>query len=252
MPSHPSIVLGSVEATLLEMTGAYAHLANNGNKVVPYGITLVKTRKGNKELYKHTKAEPESILAQGTVEMMNYMLLDVVARGTGTKARLADRQVAGKTGTSQNFKDAWFIGFTPQMVTGVWVGNDDNKPMRKITGGTIPSAVWKSFMASAMQGKPVLPIPNAASSGEGMLPWLFGNGESGEGESGTEGEISTVDGESGANVLTTPQDMPASGNGEEGGDGDVLTPQFWNKLMDKAASGEVDVEYSYPGDERRR
>ncbi len=254
VPSHPSIVLGSVEATLLEMTGAYAHLANNGNKVVPYGITLVKTRKGNKELYKHEKAEPESILAQGTVEMMNYMLLDVVARGTGTKARLADRQVAGKTGTSQNFKDAWFIGFTPQMVTGVWVGNDDNKPMRKITGGTIPSAVWKSFMASAMQGKPVLPIPNAASSGEGMLPWLFGNGESGEGESGTEGEISTVDGESGANVLTTPQDMPAGGNGEEGGDGDVLTPQFWNKLMDKAVpdKGDVDVEYSYPGDGRRR
>lgn len=252
VPAHPSIVLGSVEATLLELTGAYAHVANNGNKVVPYGITEVRTRKGNKELYKREKPEAESVLAKGTVEMMNYMLLDVVARGTGTKARLADRQVAGKTGTSQNFKDAWFIGFTPQMVTGVWVGNDDNKPMRKITGGTIPSAVWKSFMASAMQGKPVLPIPNAASSGEGMLPWLFGNGESGEGEAGTEGEISTVDGESGANVLTTPQDMPASGNGEEGGDGDVLTPQFWNKLMDKAASGEVDVEYSYPGDERRR
>ncbi len=245
IPSHPSIVLGSVEATLLELTGAYAHVANDGNKVVPYGITLVKTRKGGKELYKHEKPEAESILAKGTVEMMNYMLLDVVARGTGTKARLVDRPAAGKTGTSQNFKDAWFIGFTPQLVTGVWVGNDDNKPMKKITGGTIPSMVWHQFMASAMQGKPVMQIPNNASSSEGMLPWMFGGDHAaGEGEAA---DGTTPEGATGGEQ-PAPQDMPAESNG------DVLTPKFWNTLMDKAVpdKGDVDVEYSYPGDGRRR
>jgi len=241
VPAHPSIVLGAVEATLLEMTGAYAHMANNGNKVEPYGITLVRTRKG-KELYKYEKAEPESVLAKGTVEMMNYMLLDVVARGTGTKARLADRPAAGKTGTSQNFKDAWFIGFTPQLVAGVWVGNDDNKPMKRITGGTIPAQVWRAFMLPAMQGKPVVQIPNTAASREGLLPWLFGGAghpaEDGDAEPLTD-EASTDGG--------TRQDMPSSG-----GEGDVLTPQFWNTLMEDDTPKRGPVEYSYPGDGRHR
>ena len=175
VPAYPSIALGAVEATLLEMTGAYAHLPNHGMKVEPYGIVSIRTRKGNM-LYQRAEAEPEheQLLAGGTVEMMNYMLLDVVRHGTGIKAGLGKREAAGKTGTSQDFKDAWFIGFTPQLVTGVWVGNDDNKPMKKIFGGDIPAQIWHDFMTAAMEGQPMLPIPNNASSSDGLFPWLFG------------------------------------------------------------------------------
>ena len=173
VPPHPSIALGAVEATLVELTGAYAHLPNHGNKVEPYGIVRIRTNKGD-ELYKREEKPAEQLLSNGTVEMMNYMLLDVVNRGTGFKAKLKDRQAGGKTGTSQDFKDAWFIGFTPQLVTGVWVGNDDNKPMLKVMGGTIPSEVWHEFMTHAMEGEKALPIPNSVTSSDGLLPWLFG------------------------------------------------------------------------------
>ncbi len=175
VPEHPSIALGAVEATLLEMTGAYAHLANYGTKVVPYGITRIRTRAGV-ELYKREDRVPSTVLASGTVEMMNYMLLDVVQHGTGLRASLGGRPAAGKTGTSQNFKDAWFIGFTPRLVTGVWVGNDNNTPMKHVTGGSLPAAIWHNFMVEALKGKTVLSIPNSASSLEGLLPWLFGSG----------------------------------------------------------------------------
>ena len=173
IPDRPSIALGSVEATLLDLTGAYAHLPNHGNKVVPYGIISIKTRDG-KELYKHEAPSEERVIADGTVKMMNYMLLDVVRRGTGTRASLPKRMAAGKTGTSQEFKDAWFIGFTPQLVAGVWVGNDDNTPMKKITGGIIPAQIWHDFMTFAMDGIPAQDIPNSATGG-GLLPWLFGS-----------------------------------------------------------------------------
>ena len=173
VPPHPSIALGSVESTLLELTGAYAHLPNHGNKVVPYGILSIKTRDG-KELYKREEPSEERVIADGTVKMMNYMLLDVVRRGTGTRAGLAKRMAAGKTGTSQDFKDAWFIGFTPQLVAGVWVGNDDNTPMKKITGGSVPATIWHDFMTHAMDGIPAADIPNSVNGG-GILPWLFGN-----------------------------------------------------------------------------
>lgn len=198
IPEHPSIALGAVEATLLEMTGAYAHLANEGNRVVPYAITSIKTRKGI-ELYKY-EAPPEArVLSNGTVEMMNYMLLDVVRRGTGYKANLGGRPAAGKTGTSQNYKDAWFIGFTPQLVAGVWIGNDDNKPMKKVTGGEIPSLIWHDFMVGAMDGQPVKSIPNSTTSTDGILPWLFGGGN-GQDESAPPTPPAAV-----------PQEAPAGG-----------------------------------------
>ncbi len=263
VPAYPSIALGAVEATLLEMTGAYSHLANGGKKVEPYGILTIRNRKG-KELYKReVKEEPPQLLANGTVEMMNYMLLDVVARGTGTKARLANRQVAGKTGTSQDFKDAWFIGFTPQLVAGVWVGNDDNKPMKRITGGSIPATVWHGFMTNAMQGVPAKPIPNSAASSDGLFPWLFGGEakpESGEGNATPAQDIpadapfglahppehSTVD----EPAPAAPVDEPAAAAPTPAAqDAEALPPQFWDKLMEKVPEkSKVKVEYSYPSD----
>lgn len=172
VPEHPSIALGAVEATLLEMTGAFAHMPNHGNQVVPYGILAIKTR-GGEELYHRDSPTQEKLLADSTVEMMNYMLLDVVRRGTGTRAGLPGRPAAGKTGTSQDYKDAWFIGFTPQLVAGVWIGNDDNAPMKHVTGGSVPAVIWHDFMTFAMNGLPVESIPNRSSSG--LMPWLFGS-----------------------------------------------------------------------------
>lgn len=290
VPSHPSIALGSVEATLLEMTGAYAHLPNAGNKVVPYGVVSIRTREGE-EIYKREKPSPESVLAKGTVEMMNYMLVDVARRGTGTKAAIAGHQVGGKTGTSQDYKDAWFIGFTQQLVTGVWVGNDDNKPMKRVTGGGIPSLIWHDFMTHAMAGKPAKAIPTSAGSSEGLLPWLFGgeqravddaqSGESLTNDADTEHATvpdnspfgvenngnepvntardapSNQDGIAPAPAFVPPVERPAvsqppATNGEANkpaGDaqGEVLSPQFWDKLMKKAPSvDKVKVEYDYP------
>lgn len=252
VPSHPSIALGSVEATLLEMTGAYAHLANGGKKVVPYGILSIRNRKGD-ELYKHELPEPVQVLSTNTTEMMNYMLQDVVIRGTGTRARLKDRQAAGKTGTSQDFKDAWFIGFVPQLVTGVWVGNDDNKPMRKVTGGTLPATIWNQFMTGAMEGIPAATIPSNASSNDGILPWLFGSGNTAPDASPAPQQIPVdapfgrqsppLEGESTPAAPAPQATTPAPANH----DPDVLTPEFWNKLMDKAPERpKVNVEYEYP------
>ena len=263
VPAYESIALGSVEATLLELTGAYAHLPNGGNKVVPYGILAIKTTKG-KELYKRSDPEKDAVLAKGTVEMMNYMLLNVVQAGTGTRAAIG-RPAAGKTGTSSDYKDAWFIGFTPQLVAGVWVGNDDNKKMAKITGGSLPAGTWRAFMSKAMQGQKVQSIPNSEGSGEGLLPWLFGGttGEVPQGEESSGDANETPDAPSApmeeqptpdvgvisdgqvvnesaplpwqqaepASPSQPPQAAPAS---PPAGGEDVLTPGFWNKLMGDA------------------
>ncbi len=290
IPNRPSIALGAVEATLLEMTGAYAHLPNGGKQVVPYGITRIRTREG-KELYKHEALEGDPVLAKGTVEMMNYMLMDVATRGTGAKAALAGRQVAGKTGTSQDFKDAWFIGFTAQLVTGVWVGNDDNKPMAKVTGGSLPTTIWHDFMTKAMEGQPVASIPSSEGSSEGLLPWLFGGSSANPESTAAEGSPPpTAEGTSspqssmplpanspfrhaGDPALTAPAkpsepvvdnsipveqpvsappSAPATG-GASSSEEDVLTPQFWNKLMDKVpVPPKEKLEYSYPSDKHRR
>ena len=268
VPAYPSIALGAVEATLLEMTGAYAHLPNHGNKVTPYAITSIHTRSGQ-ELYKREEQPPVQLLSNGTVEMMNYMLMDVVRHGTGIKAGLAGREAAGKTGTSQDFKDAWFVGFTPQLVTGVWVGNDDNKPMKKIFGGDIPARIWHDYMTAALDGQPAQPIPNSTSSSDGILPWLFG------GSSGTPandnapqdtaapsvsedvpqvaapGTIAPLPEQAPAPIDQGAQPQPAPQPAQPQQQGDVLTPQFWNKLMDKAPD-KSKLEYSYPDQNSRR
>lgn len=269
IPVRPSIALGSVEATLMEMTGAYAHLPNGGNKVEPYGIVSIRTRDG-KEIYKRETPDSSPVLAKGTVEMMNYMLKDVATRGTGAKASVAGHQSAGKTGTSQDYKDAWFVGYTSQMVAGVWVGNDDNKPMRKVTGGSIPAVVWHDFMTKAMAGKKSMGIPSSEGSSEGLLPWLFGGSQSTpEGES-IEGAVSSGEIPEDAPVASgsmpdstpsdgriidsaAPEEQPVAAEPADGG-GDVLTPEFWEKLEKKIPENpeKGKVEHSYPTGVSRR
>jgi penicillin-binding protein 1A len=106
------------------------------------------------------------------------MLSGVIAHGTG-KAAALPRPVAGKTGTTQEYRDAWFIGYTADLVAGVWLGNDDNTPMRKVTGGSLPASVWHAFMLAATQGMPVRSLPSApapvaatATSLDNLFGWL--------------------------------------------------------------------------------
>lgn len=168
MGNVPSIALGVTSSSLLEMTTAFAHLANNGRIVMPYGILAIQDVYGN-EIYRRQRPTPTVILDDATVRQMNDMLLRVVESGTGRAAAIG-RPVAGKTGTSQDYQDAWFIGFTPQLVTGVWVGNDDNSAMGRVTGGNLPAQVWSRFMRTAMEGIPVRDIPRDTSTGTGWWP----------------------------------------------------------------------------------
>ncbi|MFZ4761566.1 MAG: transglycosylase domain-containing protein [Alphaproteobacteria bacterium] len=143
-----SLALGSADVTLMELTGAYAVLANKGLESWPHGIAEIRTRTG-KVLYKRSQENPERLLQPWHVAAMNGMLARVVTEGTG-KAALLPISMAGKTGTSQEYRNAWFIGYTSNLVTGVWVGNDNNKPMKKITGGSLPARIWKNYMQQAL------------------------------------------------------------------------------------------------------
>lgn len=172
VPNHPSIALGSKETSLLRMTTAYAHMPSYGYSVVPYGIVSIRTPKG-KKLFTYEGTPARKLIAGDVVEMMNYMMMGVVRAGTATKAALPGRDAAGKTGTSQNFKDAWFVGYTSQLATGVWVGNDNNQPMLKVTGGSLPAQIWHDYMMKASAEMPNEPLPSRATGG-GFLPWLFG------------------------------------------------------------------------------
>lgn len=173
MEADPSIALGTNEVTLLEMTTAYAHLASNGMSVSPYAILKVENSAGQ-VLYERKPVPSDEVLKDSTVRMMNNMLLAVTTSGTGRGAQIG-RPVAGKTGTTSDYKDAWFIGFVPQLVTGVWVGNDDNTPMKKVSGATLPASIWHRYMTPALKEVPVADIPNQSGPGvlQSLLPWLF-------------------------------------------------------------------------------
>ena len=159
LPKHPSIALGAGEVTLMDMTRAYATLANDGVRVEPYLIERVDTTRGT-IAYERQNHAPTQVYDPLKARQMTAMLGDVVALGTGKRAQLANgREAAGKTGTSSNFRDAWFVGYTADIICGVWVGNDEFKPMNNISGGTIPATIWSSFMNKAHQGLPLTPLP---------------------------------------------------------------------------------------------
>ncbi len=145
-----SMALGDQGITPLEHTAAYAHFANHGKAVKPYAILEITNSRGD-VIYSREKDAPpaEQVLEPRVVENMNRMMHAVVTEGTGRRALLDNTHSAGKTGTSSGYRDAWFLGFTGQYVTGVWIGNDDFRPMRDVTGGNLPAMAWHSFMAIA-------------------------------------------------------------------------------------------------------
>jgi penicillin-binding protein 1A len=154
---HPSIALGASEVTLLELTGAYAAFANRGFGVWPYGIAEIRGPDGE-VLYRRTGGGPGRVVAPRAVGQMSELMAATVAWGSG-KAADPGRPAAGKTGTSQDFRDAWFVGFTADLVAGVWLGNDDGAPMDRVTGGSLPAALWRRVVARALDGVPPQPLP---------------------------------------------------------------------------------------------
>ncbi|MBI1179397.1 MAG: PBP1A family penicillin-binding protein [Alphaproteobacteria bacterium] len=147
----PSISLGVTDVRLIELTGAYAVIANGGYEVRPYGITTVKDADG-KAIFK-LKPDRERVVAPEQVSELDEVMRAVVGWGTGHNAQLPNRVAAGKTGTSQEWRNAWFIGYTSDYVAGVWVGNDDNSPMNHVAGGGLPARIWKDLMQHAEQKK---------------------------------------------------------------------------------------------------
>jgi penicillin-binding protein 1A len=164
---NASIALGTSEVSVIELVAAYAAFANGGLAVSPHVIERVRGTDG-KTLYARPKQSLGRVIDARFVAMMNAMLHQTLVSGTARKADLPGWAAAGKTGTSQDFRDAWFIGYTSHLVTGVWLGNDDNTPTRKATGGSLPVEIWNHFMKTAHQG--IAPAALAGVAGGGWTP----------------------------------------------------------------------------------
>lgn len=154
---NPSLALGTSEVTPLEIVSAYVPFANGGIKVEPQVISKVKSASG-KLLYQRKRAGMGRVIDPDHAAMMNTMMQETLLTGTARKASLPGWQAAGKSGTSQEFRDAWFIGYTSHLIAGVWLGNDDNSPTRKVSGGKLPVEIWSRFMRLAHQGVPPQPL----------------------------------------------------------------------------------------------
>jgi penicillin-binding protein 1A len=168
---NASIALGTSEVSLLELTGAYATFANGGYAVAPHVIERVTA--GKNLLYDRTNRPLGRVVDANYVAMMNAMMQQTLLIGTAKHASLPGWPAAGKTGTSQDFRDAWFMGYTARLVTGVWLGNDDGAPTKHVTGGSLPVEIWSRFMRGAHQGVPVAALPGTGSGG-GLFSGLFG------------------------------------------------------------------------------
>ncbi|MDP8915752.1 MAG: PBP1A family penicillin-binding protein [Pseudomonadota bacterium] len=155
IPQRPglSVALGAYEVSLLELTGAYQVFQRGGKLSRPYLIQQITTARGDL-LYREPSLGQAPVYSPPLNAMMIRMMQAVVEKGTGRRAQFG-RPAAAKTGTSQNWKDAWFVGFTPDWIAGVWVGNDDNRPMDRVTGGELPAMIWRRFMIAAHRGLPV-------------------------------------------------------------------------------------------------
>ncbi len=159
LSTAPSLALGSEEVSLLELTAAYAPFANGGFGAWAFGVEEIADGSGT-ILYERDRASLGRVVDAVNVGRMNEMLAGAIDEGTGRKAAM-ERPVAGKTGTSQGFRDAWFVGYSADRVAGVWMGNDDGRGMKRVTGGGLPAELWREVMTAAHKGIPPRPLPGA-------------------------------------------------------------------------------------------
>ncbi|MBX9618768.1 MAG: PBP1A family penicillin-binding protein [Hyphomicrobiales bacterium] len=160
LQANPSLALGTSDVSVLELTRAYAAFANGGFAVPTYVVKSIRTAKG-RVLFDHLGDGGKRVIRPEQVAQMNDMLARAVDIGTARNARVPGWPVAGKTGTSQDFRDAWFVGYSAQMVTGVWLGNDDGTPTKRASGGGLPTAIWSRVMGLAHRGLPAIALPGA-------------------------------------------------------------------------------------------
>jgi len=159
MADGPALALGASESTLLEMTGAYAGILNGGRSVAPYGLQELRLQGESSPLMGKAGGMGERVITEAAAYQLVFMMHQVVANGTGRRAALPDREAAAKTGTTQAARDAWFVGFTADYVAGVWMGYDDNTPLKGTTGGGLPAEIWKETMIRVHDGIPASPLP---------------------------------------------------------------------------------------------
>ena len=195
----PSLALGTSEVSLLELTGAYGVFGNGGIGIEPHAIRRVRMSSG-RVLFARDMPKSDQIVDPVQVGAMNDMLNAALVAGTGKRAAIANHPAAGKTGTTQDFHDAWFVGYTGHLTAGVWIGNDNTKPMNRAVGGGLPAEIWRELMTAAHEGKAPLALPGTtrqmssptgapvasaplralqtqdgdmnASAGSEILPWL--------------------------------------------------------------------------------
>lgn len=169
LAAGPALALGVSESTLIEMTGAFAGILNGGSSVTPYGLLDLRF-KGDADALMDNAGTGigERVISERAARELTWMMHQVVETGTGKRAQVDGWQIAGKSGTTQAARDAWFIAFTGDYVTGVWMGYDDNRPLNKVTGGSLPADIWRETMTRVLAGQPPVPLPmQAPAAGTG-------------------------------------------------------------------------------------
>ncbi|WP_069298662.1 transglycosylase domain-containing protein [Neptunicoccus sediminis] len=159
LSNGPAMALGASESTLLEMTGAYAGILNQGVAVEPYGIEELTLQGDTKPLFVKTDEDPKQVISPKAARQLIYMMNQVVENGTGGRSRIEGVENAGKTGTTQGARDAWYIGFNSDYVIGVWMGYDDNSKLTGVTGGGLPAEIWRETMIRVLDGHVPAPLP---------------------------------------------------------------------------------------------
>ncbi|MFK7746536.1 MAG: transglycosylase domain-containing protein [Roseobacter sp.] len=159
LAAGPALALGASESTLIEMTGAYAGILNGGSAVEPYGLVELSLMGDAEPLMGTGGGIRERVIQEKAARQLVYMMEKVVSEGTGARAQFGGRQLAGKTGTTQAARDAWFVGFSADYVAGVWMGYDDNTPLTGVTGGGLPAEIWRETMSRVHQDVPARTLP---------------------------------------------------------------------------------------------
>lgn len=167
--TDPAMALGTTLVSPLEMAQAYGAFSNGGYRVQAYGIERIRTS-GGKVIYQRKAQGQPQVVANPALSELNRMMRTVVTSGTGTRAQVPGRDIAGKTGTTSDYKDAWFAGYTGGFTTVVWMGRDDGSPMGRVTGGGAPAELWKRFMTSALKRVPAQPIPGGPPPAAPLVP----------------------------------------------------------------------------------